>query len=43
MGAVFAATAILLVHREVIGRDLAHVLLTYKFDTMAVLSYALLG
>jgi hypothetical protein len=40
---VFAACAILLLRREVIGRDVAHVLLTYKFDTMAVLSYALLS
>ena len=40
---VGAACAILLFRREVIGRDLAHVLLTYKFDTMAVLSYALLA
>ncbi len=40
---VFAACAILLLRREIIGRELAHVLLTYKFDTMAVLSYAFLA
>jgi len=40
---VVAACAILLLRREIIGRDLAHVLLTYKFDTLAVLSYALLA
>ncbi len=40
---VVAACAILFTRREIIGRDLAHVLLTYKLDTVAVLSYGLLA
>ncbi|HEX6985468.1 MAG TPA: glycosyltransferase family 87 protein [Planctomycetaceae bacterium] len=40
---VAAACVILLTRREVIGQELAHLLLTYKLDTLAVLSYALLG
>lgn len=39
---VAAACAILFSRREVIGRELSHVLLTYKLDTIAVLGYGLL-
>lgn len=39
---IAAACVILFTRREVVGRDLAHVLLTYKLDTLAVLSYGLL-
>lgn len=39
---VAAACVILFSRREIIGRDLSHVLLTYKLDTLAVLSYGLL-
>ncbi|MGC1276268.1 MAG: glycosyltransferase family 87 protein [Planctomycetaceae bacterium] len=40
---IIAACVILLTRREIIGEDLAHVLLTYKLDTLAVLSYGLLS
>jgi len=40
---IVAACVILLTRRQVIGEDLAHVLLTYKLDTLAVLSYGLLS
>lgn len=39
---IIAACVILLTRREIIGDELSHVLLTYKLDTLAVLSYGLL-
>ena len=39
---IVAACVIHLTRREVIGDELAHVILSYKLDTLAVLSYAFL-
>ncbi len=40
---IVAACVILLTRRELVGEELAHVLLTYKLDTLAVLGYGLLS